>query len=229
MAAALAADEARRAAEEAERVEGVGEPYTVAPALSLKRPRSPDAEVVKQRREGMLSEPSSLLQQEVVYSAPSDTPPDAQMIGVLNANPLFESLPEVQKQQVYSTLTPRACQQGEMIVTEGEMGSTMFVVDSGEYQMHISTNGEEVLRTFTRGESFGELALMFNTSRAASIKCSMPGQLWVLDRVVFRRILLAANRSLIESKMQFLKAVPLFTTLTQQQQHNVAAALEEEE
>ena len=38
------------------------------------------------------------------------------------------------------------------------------------------------------GESFGELALMYNAPRAASIKCSVQGTLFGLDRQTFKHI-----------------------------------------
>ena len=40
---------------------------------------------------------------------------------------------------------------------------------------------------------FGELALLYDTPRAASVVCLEPGVLWVLDRVTFREILMMGS------------------------------------
>lgn len=44
------------------------------------------------------------------------------------------------------------------------------------------------------GSAFGELALMYNTARAATIKASSDCKLWVLDRFTFRAIKVGGSR-----------------------------------
>ena len=39
------------------------------------------------------------------------------------------------------------------------------------------------------GESFGELALLYNCPRAATVRCTRGGTLWALDRATFRAVL----------------------------------------
>lgn len=53
------------------------------------------------------------------------------------------------------------------------------------------------MKTYLTGESFGELALMYNSPRAATIRCSKPGILYGLDRQTFINIVqqLAQNKS----------------------------------
>jgi len=54
-------------------------------------------------------------------------------------------------------------------------------------------NEENVLiKTYKPGETFGELALMYNAPRAASIVSNLPGKLLVLDRSIFSQILKVA-------------------------------------
>lgn len=77
------------------------------------------------------------------------------------------------------------------------------------------------------GGSFGELALMYNAPRAATVISSEPScTLWALDRVTFRRILMEstfARRRLYES---FLEEVPLLSSLTPYERSKIADALE---
>jgi cAMP-dependent protein kinase regulator len=53
------------------------------------------------------------------------------------------------------------------------------------------------MKTYLTGESFGELALMYNSPRAATIRCSKSGILYGLDRQTFINIVqqLAQNKS----------------------------------
>jgi len=44
------------------------------------------------------------------------------------------------------------------------------------------------LKTYVTGETFGELALMYNAPRAASIMCKTEGKLFALDRQTFKNV-----------------------------------------
>ena len=52
---------------------------------------------------------------------------------------------------------------------------------------------ETMVSTYTAGGSFGELALMYNSPRAASVRCSESGTLWGIDRLTFHSILMQAR------------------------------------
>lgn len=81
--------------------------------------------------------------------------------------------------------------------------------------------------TIEAGGSFGELALMYNAPRAATvISAESHCTLWALDRLTFRRILMEstfARRRMYES---FLEEVPLLSTLTPYERSKIADALE---
>lgn len=81
--------------------------------------------------------------------------------------------------------------------------------------------------TIQAGGSFGELALMYNAPRAATVISAESGcTLWALDRLTFRRILMEstfARRRMYES---FLEEVPLLQSLTPYERSKIADALE---
>jgi CRP/FNR family cyclic AMP-dependent transcriptional regulator len=60
---------------------------------------------------------------------------------------------------------------GEIICREGDEGNSMFVIQSGTVE--VSKNlpeGDMVLRTMTKGEIFGEIALFDRMARSATVK-----------------------------------------------------------
>ena len=81
--------------------------------------------------------------------------------------------------------------------------------------------------TIEPGGSFGELALMYNAPRAATVMSAEAGcTLWALDRITFRRILMDSTfqrRRLYES---FLEEVDLLSSLTKYERSKIADALE---
>jgi CRP-like cAMP-binding protein len=68
--------------------------------------------------------------------------------------------------------------------------------------------------------SFGELALMYSTPRAATIVAETNGQLWALHRNVFRKILM--RRTGRKELLHTLRNIPLFKALSTQQVQDLA-------
>lgn len=102
----------------------------------------------------------------------------------------------------------------------------VYVNPAGSLQPGPDGLGSKVA-TIEPGGSFGELALMYNAPRAATVM-SADGActLWALDRVTFRRILMDSTfqrRRLYES---FLEEVPILSTLTKYERSKIADALE---
>lgn len=59
-----------------------------------------------------------------------------------------------------------------------------YIVDSGKFE--ISKEGQGKLAECFKGSTFGELALIYNACRAATVTCIEDAKLWALDRNSFR-------------------------------------------
>ena len=107
-------------------------------------------------------------------------------------------------------------QAGDKIIVEGETGDCYFVVESGTLDCGKTFKGDDhftFFKTYVAGEAFGELALLYNAPRAASITATSEGSLWRLDRDTFNHIVKDAavrRRNMYED---FLKKVPLLSTM----------------
>lgn len=110
------------------------------------------------------------------------------------------------------------------------------MVEKGNFEVYVNSAGSlqagpdglgAKVATIEPGGSFGELALMYNAPRAATVISADPGStLWALDRITFRRILMDSTfqrRRLYES---FLEEVPLLSTLTKYERSKIADALD---
>lgn len=75
------------------------------------------------------------------------------------------------------------------------------------------------------GACFGELALIYNAKRAATITATSSCTLWSLDLRTFRRMLATASSSQTMSRIEFLRRVPLLKHLTNEQVSKLAGAL----
>merc|ERR1712039_1061065 len=66
-----------------------------------------------------------------------------------------------------------------------------------------------VVKTCTRGDVFGELALLYNAPRAASVKAATVCTCWKLDRATFNFVVRDATMKRREKYDEILKAVPI--------------------
>ena len=88
-----------------------------------------------------------------------------------------------------------------------QVGDNFYVAGSGRYQVHLKARGAEPVHQYSAGCSFGELALLHNSPRAATVVCAEGCVLWVLDRSTFRHIMISANKKVVDSSAQFLTSV----------------------
>ncbi|KAK9719014.1 cAMP-dependent protein kinase type II-beta regulatory subunit, variant 2 [Basidiobolus ranarum] len=140
-----------------------------------------------------------------------------------SSNLLFRNLEPDQKREVVDGMFERKVSEGEVVIQQGDEGDNFYVVDQGLFD--VIKNGVKVIQV-SAGGSFGELALMYNTPRAASVKAVTSGILWGVDRVTFRRSI--TNNTFRKRKMyeSFLKTVPILHTLETAEVVKIADALE---
>lgn len=136
---------------------------------------------------------------------------------------LYKTLEEDQRQDVIDCMEEKRFRQGEVVIEQGAVGDFFYIVSSGTLDCFV--DGKLVTR-YERGGNFGELALMYNAPRAATIRATSDVVLWALDRVSFRSILMDHNSKKRNMHEEFLKGVPLFQSLELSEIHKIADALE---
>ncbi|KAI8070627.1 cAMP dependent protein kinase regulatory subunit [Gilbertella persicaria] len=138
-------------------------------------------------------------------------------------NFLFKNLDEEQYADVVNAMAEKRISATTQVIEQGAVGDYFYIVESGNLDCFI--NGNKVT-SYGPGGSFGELALMYNAPRAASIVAVTDCVLYALDRVTFRSILMentARKRRMYE---RFLEEVPIFKSLETYERHKIADALE---
>ncbi len=102
------------------------------------------------------------------------------------AMPLFRDLSPGELDVLLARLEPITCAAGETIIRQGESGERFYVVRAG--QVVVSRDERELAR-LGPGEAFGEIALLFDVPRTASVMASQPTTLLALDAPHFRDVL----------------------------------------
>ena len=116
-------------------------------------------------------------------------------------------------------------QADQVLIAEGDVDADNFyIVQGGKYEVTLLRRPGEVVHTYRNpGESFGELALLYNCPRAATVRCTRGGTLWALDRATFRDVLCGSKVDETQATAAFLGAVPLFSSLTPEQISQLAS------
>ncbi len=135
-----------------------------------------DAEAVDDAEELELEDADDLIVAELTSQGDDDVELDR---AVLPELPLFSDLPQHAFDELISDLDQWRVPSGAVIVRQGEVGHSFFVVVSGEAR--VERDGDE-LATLGRGELFGEMALLSRNPRAASVVAASACELFEIKR-----------------------------------------------
>ncbi|PNP41595.1 cAMP-dependent protein kinase regulatory subunit [Trichoderma gamsii] len=155
----------------------------------------------------------------------------------IEGNFLFSHLDDEQSSQILGALVEKPIPaRGIKVISQGDAGDYFYVVERGSFDVYVNDCGfiepgpdglGNKVGTIQAGGSFGELALMYNAPRAATI-ISAEGSctLWALDRVTFRRILMESTFARRRMYENFLEEVPILSSLTPYERSKISDALE---
>lgn len=82
----------------------------------------------------------------------------------------------------------RVYHDGEVVVRQGDVGESMFVIQEGTVDVVVERDGHEVfLRTLGKGEFLGEMGIFDRVGRSATIRARGEARLLSVDRKSFLR------------------------------------------
>jgi len=110
---------------------------------------------------------------------------------VLKASPLFEDLSELELNAVATFLEPRRVKKEEDIFIEGAVGEEMFVLVSGRISAWVNNadGSRHQMFEIKPGDFFGEMSIIANESRSASLTAVVDSELLVFHGIDFYRII----------------------------------------
>lgn len=99
--------------------------------------------------------------------------------------PLFAGLEAAQLAELAGWLAERTVAEGTRLTGEGDAGYTFFVLAEGTAA--VTAEGEH-LRALGRGDSFGELAIVGDGRRTATVTTTSPARVFVMFGTEFRQL-----------------------------------------
>jgi len=154
-----------------------------------------------------------------------------QIKNVLKISFMFNTLDEKDFDIVINAMKILKFGANEIVIKQGEDGNELFIVGGGKLKCEKIFPGQTAptfLKNYSIGDVFGELALMYNAPRAASIFAIENSVLFSLDRDTFNHIVKMAaikKRDLYES---FLTKIEIFSTLEPYERAKICDCLKTE-
>jgi len=132
--------------------------------------------------------------------------------GSIKTNMLFKDSEENLLNKIVPYFQQATFAAGEVIIAEGELNATkFFCIQQGECQVSTKKDGDIV--KLSTGKTFGELALLYNAPRNATVKAVGEVSVFVMERSAYRYVNVTMHQEEDDSRFGFLRSVKLFQPL----------------
>jgi len=115
------------------------------------------------------------------------------ILNSIKQNVLFKACTPKEIIDIVDAFEPIECPVESVVIKQGDAGEHFYVVEKGRLDIFVRMGGDngknvKVGSPYVQGSAFGELALMYNTPRAATIQAREDCKMWMIDRETFRGI-----------------------------------------
>ncbi|KAK2944533.1 putative cAMP-dependent protein kinase regulatory subunit [Blattamonas nauphoetae] len=192
-------------------------------------PRMPSKPYSTQRRRNVVSTASTTIDMSKPIPVFQKSDSDYKSLReTLDKNYLFATLDNSQKDAIAKTMEPKEFQKDAVLIKQGDEGDFFYILVEGECDVHITKDGNTIkVATLRPGDGFGEIALMHNCPRTATIITPSGCKTWALDRNTYKQVMMTTVLTKRKRFQDMISKVPLFDKLTSLERHTVCDALQE--
>ncbi|XP_009473045.1 PREDICTED: cGMP-dependent protein kinase 2 isoform X1 [Nipponia nippon] len=202
-------------------------PFKVASRIQVSADRRRGA------KEGVSAEPTTRLydsNRQTMFSfekarVRKDSSEKKLITDALNKNQFLKRLEPHQIRDMVECMYERTFQQGSYVIRQGEPGNHIFVLKEGSLEVFQQN---KLLSSIPVWTAFGELAILYNCTRTASVKAITNVKTWALDREVFQNIMRVTAQTRQEQYRNFLRSVSLLKNLPEDKLTKIMDCLEVE-
>ncbi|XP_052429370.1 cGMP-dependent protein kinase 1a isoform X1 [Carassius gibelio] len=198
----------------------------IRPATQQVQSRSELQEHQRTKRQAISAEPANV--QQLSHVTLPNVPKSAKSKELIKSaildNDFMKNLEMSQIQEIVDCMYPVDYDKNSCIIKEGDVGSLVYVMEEG--RVEVSKEGMK-LCTMGPGKVFGELAILYNCTRTATVRTVTSVKLWAIDRQCFQTIMMRTGLIKHAEYMELLKSVLTFRGLPEQILSKLADVLEE--
>jgi cAMP-dependent protein kinase regulator len=143
-------------------------------------------------------------------------------------------LPEASFNEIVMAFEQKVVKESEDVIRQGEQGDAMYIVESGNFDIFVSRTSDDgtlgapvKVANFGPGSLFGELAILYDAPRAATVRCaSSDSQIWSLGRECFQMMLKKCGVEKVEQYSGWLTQVDILKVLNHHEISQLADSCE---
>jgi len=136
-------------------------------------------------------------------------------------------LVESQCEKISESVYLVAVKRDQVVFEKGTRGSSLFIVQEGLLDVTLE-QGKEGEFKFRAGDAFGELGLLYDAPRAATVAATTDCKLWVLTRSMFQTVIRSVHSAQITEHANILKNIPYLLTQVAETNIDLVAEMVEE-
>ncbi|XP_051773404.1 cGMP-dependent protein kinase 1a isoform X1 [Ctenopharyngodon idella] len=198
----------------------------IRPATQQVQTRSELQEHQRTKRQAISAEPANV--QQLSHVTLPNVPKSAKSKELIKSaildNDFMKNLEMSQIQEIVDCMYPVDYDKNSCIIKEGDVGSLVYVMEEGKVE--VTKEGLK-LCTMGPGKVFGELAILYNCTRTATVRTVTSVKLWAIDRQCFQTIMMRTGLIKHAEYMELLKSVLTFRGLSEEILSKLADVLEE--
>ncbi|XP_043920401.1 cGMP-dependent protein kinase 1-like [Protopterus annectens] len=185
---------------------------------------STDGDIFKSRALAIIPEPLPD-DEDLFFSQTQKSLSDVScIIQAIHQNDFLNRLDEEQIEMMVECFSHVGYKEGEVIIKEGSEGNAMYIVAEGN--LSVTQSGTH-LRNLSKGDVFGELAILYNCKRTATVTAMSYVLLWSIERKTYRAIMTSKSKKKREQIIGFLKTAKTLKSLPDSQLSKIFDSMEE--
>lgn len=129
---------------------------------------------------------------------------------VLKSHFFMRNLSEENMKEVIKEMFLSEIKANSVVLMKGTVGVFLYIVKEGLLEVEVDGNCINILKS---GDSFGELALLHNSTRTSTVISKTDCLCWCLDRRKFRKVIDHINSNNFTESKHFIKSMPILANI----------------
>lgn len=192
----------------------------------------PNQKYLKKKRKAVFSNPADVLEQDSSFVPPKYEKSESERVKIKNSlmkNMLTKKLSVDHINTLINAMQKRQYKKEDILITFGEEGKEYFILESGILECKVfseETKEVVVTKTITEGNAFGELALLYQTPRSATITALTDCSAWVLDQMTFKTVIMSSAIRERNIRLNFVDKIKVFEKMSKYEKIKLLDGLE---
>ena len=140
----------------------------------------------------------------------------------LKKNFYMKALNSITTLEIIKQMSLVSIKEDTIVFKEGLDGNYFYIIKEGQVEIY---SNNEYKKTLKEGDTFGQLALLYQAPRTVTIKAITNCLFWIMERKHFRQIIDRINQIQFEENKRFIQSIPILSSIDSSQKAFLCSSL----